>query len=211
MKLINGLIAVALAATMAQACSGDDGTDTSTGTEGAGGSADQGTGGTDGGDTGTGDTGTGGDDSGTGTDTGTGGTGDTGTDTGSGEGLECGTSGLCSSVNVMGIVDLEACCPETNENKCGVDVSPAAAFIPGLAGTKCMELEQPGELDASCGDEEFANPVGGDPVQMPGCCRETGFCGVMVNLTEVVGTKLNFGCGDPTPFVEGYEAVACGG
>jgi Mn2+/Fe2+ NRAMP family transporter len=118
---------------------------------------------------------------------------------GSSSTLMCGTE-TCMSTTVQ-ILTLDACCPDGTENRCGLDVTAAGQFIMGLKG--CMELDQPGDLDASCPDFMAMG------VTAAGCCRPEGMCGVVADFSGF-GVP-SFGCVDPAKIGQMIPPKACGG
>src|SRR5688500_1321835 len=61
--------------------------------------------------------------------------------------VRCGTA-TCLPVTVSSRATLAACCPPGTMDRCGLDVTTAAALVGLSAG--CIELDQPGTSDASC-------------------------------------------------------------
>ena len=99
----------------------------------------------------------------------------------------------CPDIDVAGLITLTGCC-SLEANRCGVDTTPGVGMVPVAAG--CMELEQPGDLDATCPTYLAERTAVGD-VELAGCRRErTGLCGTMVDYT-MNGLPINFGCVDP--------------
>jgi hypothetical protein len=85
------------------------------------------------------------------------------------------------------------CCADGAQ--CGATVTQTlSGLLPLFPG--CYGLAQPGKLDSTCPDLQFANPIDGTPVTFPACCRaQTGTCGVRVDLTSEQGPDL--GCTAP--------------
>ena len=116
----------------------------------------------------------------------------------------CGPT-TCDDVDIMGFITLEGCCDEINTENCGLDLSPAAGFINVPPG--CTELNQPGDVDASCPDVAF--DVMGIALDFVGCCLPTGMCGVVADLSLV---GVNFGCVNAADFTDTPPPPqSCGG
>ena len=211
MKLFTGLTAAALVAVMAQGCGGEDVVEDNVGGSGGGGGSTAGTGG---GDSGGGDGGT---SDGGGTTGGEGG-GTTGGEGGGGsEGIPCGES-TCGDYADALLVSftggpLLACCPtdpKGGPDACGLDVTPAKDVL-GIEG--CMELDQPGTEHANCIELDTVlsvDGVGDLPITLPGCCMPNAQCGVEVDLeaaSGILGPGADFGCTDPTPFMDGLDPI----
>jgi hypothetical protein len=73
----------------------------------------------------------------------------------------------------------QACCAGGNGDRCGLD--PAPLFGPE-SGALCVELNQPGPLDAACPDH-VAPGLPWDGATLPGCCKTGGTCGVLDDVT----------------------------
>jgi hypothetical protein len=179
LKFVLGIGVVTLMAWSTPACSSDDdeGGGGTGGTAGSSGGAAGSTGGTGGGTGGKGGTG--------------GGTGGSG---GGAQPVQCG-SNTCEPVNVLGAVDLPACCDEVNTDNCGLDLAIAQSFIPQLP-SGCTELNQPGNPSSEC--PPLALDVMGTAIDLPGCCRPAGKCGFLANIEQAPGA--DFGCVDPADF-----------
>ncbi|MBX3183819.1 MAG: hypothetical protein KIT72_06820 [Polyangiaceae bacterium] len=190
-----GLIAVSLSLALVGCGSDDDKKDGSGGSSGSGASGGTGASGGSGGTAGGGSGGTAG--------TSGGGSG------GSGGDITCGSS-TCTTTSIVvdgnPLLSFPPCCAGT---ACGSNVDEAEAVL-GVTG--CMELEKPGTPDSSCVDVPVE--IAGSEVMLPGCCMTNNKCGVAVDITEL-GSSLNatgpnFGCQDPTSFVDGYVSEDCG-
>jgi hypothetical protein len=129
--------------------------------------------------------------------------------------IPCG--GDCSSAALgLGTVSvyIDPCCTGEDEDVCGIDTS----FLMS-GGEACAPRDQPGEVDANCPSPPASTiPVMGAMValdRMPGCCRENGVCGVMVNRVTIGGgliplANLDLGCVDAEAFFPGDDPVPCG-
>jgi hypothetical protein len=132
--------------------------------------------------------------------------------------IECG--GDCSSAKLgfgMTSAYIDPCCTGEDEDVCGIDTT---FLMSGNAGEACAPRNQPGELDPSCPAPPAATiPVMGAMVPldaMPGCCRDNGVCGVMVDRVTAGGgllplATLDLGCVDAASFFPGEDPVPCGG
>jgi len=122
---------------------------------------------------------------------------------------ECGDL-TCEGVEVpiKGYDPLEPCCADNGE--CGLDSTFLASF--GISfGEACQAKNQPGATGHGCPDSAkpmIPNlPINVDPFK--GCCRlDTHTCGYELN--ELVGLiKVDLGCVDSTPFLDGGTAMEC--
>lgn len=128
--------------------------------------------------------------------------------------LDC--SGPCTSAELLGGSYIDPCC--TDAGACG-----ANAALLALAGIdfpdRCQARAQPGELDTSCRAKVNAaitvseQAVFLDP--LPGCCRPTGDCGVMVNRLSIGAGQVplaepGWGCLEASRFFAGAAPQSCG-
>jgi hypothetical protein len=135
---------------------------------------------------------------------GRGGIGGTGGASGTGAGATGGAAGTGGMGTITcgtrtcepgGFGFVPACC--IDNQRCGID-PPAfnGADIP------CTELDQPGTPDSTCfADRGMADASIDGGLNIPGCCRPNGLCGIMLNLPG-----LNFGCMDPSQYSAIYDA-----
>lgn len=113
----------------------------------------------------------------------TGGAGNVGGGGGSGP-VVCG--GVTCDPPSLPIGQADSCCVG---DKCGITSS--------MIGGQCVELNQPGTPDPTCPEQSIQG------FNLPGCCKDTGFCGVM-------DTFLGLGCVDPGQFTS-QPPIPCGG
>jgi hypothetical protein len=114
----------------------------------------------------------------------------------------CGAE-TCQGVSLGGFADVPACCPPTNPDVCGIDISLVASFLNLPPG--CIELNRPGDLDPSCPPGSL--DIMGMMIMLPGCCSG-GVCGV---LSDIAGFAP-FGCVDTAgTFTDGGMPQACTG
>jgi hypothetical protein len=130
----------------------------------------------------------------------------------------CGAD-TCNSAVAGPSVYVDACC--TGAEACGLDTG-FLSLVGASFKEVCQALAQPGDLDDSCqaatgltvpfqvGANTLMVPL--DP--FPGCCREDGTCGVVVDDVTSGNGKLpigqfGLGCVDAAPFFG--KAAACGG
>ncbi|HYQ16780.1 MAG TPA: hypothetical protein VEQ58_13505 [Polyangiaceae bacterium] len=120
----------------------------------------------------------------------------------------------CSSVKAVNVY-VDPCC--TSSDGCGLQTG-FLDLVGAHFDEACQPLAQPGELDATCPDATGLMVPSGttsfalDP--LPGCCREDGMCGVVVDRATIGGggisiATLGLGCVDGKPFFNG-EARQCG-
>jgi hypothetical protein len=96
----------------------------------------------------------------------------------------------CSPIRLAPIgLTLPACCPGERADRCGIDVG----FVANNHGLSlsCLELEAPGQLDASCPSVEVPHPEGG-LLTFAGCRTPRGRCGYDVDVPDVI----HLGCVD---------------
>jgi hypothetical protein len=156
---------------------------------------------------------------------GSGGTGGTGGGTGGATSLPDGLSSMpstkecaaetCQSAQAL-TVYIDPCC--TPDDACGL----STAFL-GLVGAHftetCQARMQPGELDEGCPMATGLKvPAGNSEIELdplPGCCREDGTCGVVVDevASKIGHLKLatfGLGCIEGAPFFDG-QVTPCSG
>lgn len=105
--------------------------------------------------------------------------------------VQCGAV-TCTPHGIGTIVAFRACCPAVAPGHCGVDVSSGAA-VAGVS-MRCMELDAPGRVDASCRSLEMVTGPRGRV--FPGCRKPSGKCGVHLAFGDV-----DLGCVETTGFV----------
>jgi hypothetical protein len=185
---------IAGSAVSISACSSDD--EEPKGNAGTGAGATAGAGGSSGrgGSSGTGAGGS----SGTGASgTGTGGTGGMGS-------ITCGTR----TCQPGGLGFIPACC--IDNERCGID--PPELTRDG-GDLPCTEVGQPGKPDPTCfagqgidlddSGIDAAGIVDGGRLDVPGCCRPNGMCGIIIDVPQI---GLNLGCIDPEAYGAIYDA-----
>ena len=121
-----------------------------------------------------------------------------------GKEMACGTT-TCEPV-VTATMTLSPCCPDGTTNRCGLDVTEAAASLGLSAG--CIEIGQSGNADATC--PALPTPVAASsaPDEFAGCCR-AGTCGARVDLRDAIG--VDFGCVDYSSVLGAGQPRRCGG
>lgn len=127
--------------------------------------------------------------------------------------ITCGTN-TCDNVVIAipnaAALTIPACCSDAGTSTCGLDSSFLSMFGPTFP-VACQPLHQPGTADTACPDSP-KTPVTGTQqlIYFPGCCRGNGTCGY--NLDTLGGIfRLDLGCVDSTPFLEGGAPMSCGG
>lgn len=108
----------------------------------------------------------------------------------------------CQDYKVGSLIDMPACC--SGPGQCGALVGLSGKLF-GLPDG-CNDIGQHGALDQACVPLQMKVP---DflPSSFPGCCREQGVCGNLVDLSSIDGP--NFGCVD-TSGVTGVSPAPCG-
>jgi hypothetical protein len=128
------------------------------------------------------------------------------------ETVACGTS-TCTSVPIVipnaAALTIPACCSDVSTNHCGLDSSFLAMFGPTFP-IACQPTEQPGKLDSTCPDS-VKTPITGtqQSIYFPGCCRANGTCGYQLDTLGGI-FRLDLGCVDSTPFLDGGTPQSCG-
>lgn len=110
------------------------------------------------------------------------------------------------------VIDLPACCLEEEPAACGYDLTELGTDNPladQLAQLElgCIPTFFEGELDPSCPVLSVDTGTVFGSLDIPGCCRDTGACGIALDLTNLGGP--DFGC-VPTSTV-GTRTSTCGG
>jgi hypothetical protein len=126
---------------------------------------------------------------------------------------ECGAD-TCESAAV-GPYFIDPCC--TASDSCGLSTG-FLALVGASFSEACQPLHQPGAADGACpAAEGLKVPFGTAMLPLsafPGCCRENGTCGVVVDKAVspgVLNADLGLGCMDAAPFFPGQAIVKCGG
>jgi hypothetical protein len=128
--------------------------------------------------------------------------------------IEC--SATCESVELLGGTYIDPCCAASDA--CGLNGGLLQLLgVELLEG--CQARHQPGVPDASCRAKgTLAMTVGEQTVlidPLPGCCRPSGACGVMVDRLSLGGGVVplgapGWGCMDAGPFFVGAAPQFCG-
>jgi len=130
----------------------------------------------------------------------------------------CGAD-TCNSAMAGPSVYVDPCC--TSGDACGLDTG-FLSLVGATFKEVCQPLAQPGDLDDSCDAATGLTvpfQVGGNTLMVPldpfpGCCREDGTCGVVVDDVTSGNGKLpigqfGLGCVDAAPFFG--KTTSCGG
>lgn len=126
-----------------------------------------------------------------------------------GNGTRCGDT-LCYSTNVpFSAGQVNACCPPSNPDACGLDIASVLANWPGDA---CAETNAPGLASDECPPGEPLR-IPGQPVgpELTGCCTPAGECGVMVQTGGFVplGCHVNYPTLGPKPASCDPDGIVC--
>lgn len=132
------------------------------------------------------------------------------TDAGELQPISCG-SNTCEGVEVPfgGYPPLEPCCAA--DDACGLDSTFLASFNITFSEA-CQAKNQPGILGQGCPDS--ATPmIPGFTVELPpfpGCCRlDTHTCGYQLDSLVATLVKVDLGCVDSAPFLDGGMPAEC--
>jgi len=129
---------------------------------------------------------------------------------------ECGAN-ACESAKA-GPIFIDPCC--ATDGSCGLSTG-FLALVGARFDDACQPLHQPGAEDAACpAATGLKVPYQSGPTTLmlpltafPGCCRENGTCGVVVDQAVspgVLTADLGLGCVDAAPFFPGQAIVKCG-
>lgn len=116
---------------------------------------------------------------------------------------ECGTA-TCEGVGSEQF-SVAGCCVDADTEACGLMVP---GFVFGGDDDICMERDQPGNLDPSCGELPLDLPP---PLtaSLPGCCLPAGTCGFSTEGSLVAQLGVNLGCVDPAEAGLEVEPKSC--
>ena len=146
---------------------------------------------------------------------GTGGSSGAGPGGASGTGGSSGSGGMGSitcgtrTCQPAGLGLIPACC--IDNSRCGID--PPELVVDG-GDLPCTETDQPGTPDPTCFADQgidlaeagidAAGIIDGGRLNVPGCCRPNGLCGIMITFPPPI--SLNLGCVDPSQYGAIYDA-----